>query len=333
MNARYRNPDNHPKGPWKATPLYAKRSGSEKEKAFTFTFKNGFVWKVPAGSSPRFPADALRRMDENDEIWFGADGTAQPSRKTFLSELSSEGPPSPTIWLHQEVGHNHEAREEVKALNGANPFATPKPERLLQRVLHLASEPGDLVLDSFLGSGTTAAAAMKMGRKFISVELEKHAVTHCQPRLSKVVDGEQGGISKVFGWEGGGGFRFFRLGPSVFDEQGQIRPNIEFDTLAAHVWFSEKQAPWDRSCSKGTVLGVKDGKALALLYNGVLKDRSVDGGNVLTRATLKVIRQDLPERFDGPLLVYGERCILSDATLEREKITFKQTPYDVKARA
>ncbi len=93
MNARYRNPDNHPKGPWKATPLYAKRSGSERERAFTFTFKNGFVWTTPPGSSPRFPAQSLERMDANDEIWFGADGKAQPSRKTFLADLSADGPP------------------------------------------------------------------------------------------------------------------------------------------------------------------------------------------------------------------------------------------------
>src|SRR5262249_48249054 len=93
MNSRYSNPDNHPKGPWKATPLYAKRQGSEKEKKFTFTFKNGYVWSTPPGTSPRFPEDALRRMDQNDEIWFGSDGKSAPSRKTFLSELKGSGPP------------------------------------------------------------------------------------------------------------------------------------------------------------------------------------------------------------------------------------------------
>ena len=189
MNARYRNPDNHPKGPWKATPLYAKRSGSEREKAFTFTFKNGYVWTAPAGSSPRFPAHSLERMDANDEIWFGADGTAQPSRKTFLLDLSADGPPSPTVWLHTEAGHNHEARDEVKKISPENPFATPKPERLLQRIIHLATMPGDLVLDSFLGSGTTAAVAHKMGRRWIGIEMGNHAETHCKPRIDKVIAG------------------------------------------------------------------------------------------------------------------------------------------------
>jgi hypothetical protein len=123
-------------------------------------------------------------------------------------------------------------------------FITPKPERLIQRVLHIATNPGDLVLDSFLGSGTTAAVAHKMGRRWIGIEMGDHAVTHCQPRLAKVIAGEQGGISAAVGWQGGGAFRFFRLGEAVFDENGQIRGDIDFPALAAHVWFSECGVPW-----------------------------------------------------------------------------------------
>jgi adenine-specific DNA-methyltransferase len=219
MDGRYRNPDRHAKGPWKATPLYAKRAGSEKEQAFEFRFKNGVIWSPPKGASPRFPAEALRRMDNNDEIWFGSDGNANPSRKTFLSELKLAEPPAPTIWLHTEVGQNHEAREEVKAINPNDPFATPKPEKLLQRVLALATNPGDLVLDSFAGSGTTGAVAHKMGRRWIMVELGEHCHTHIIPRLKKVIDGEDpGGISKTVNWQGGGGFRYYRLAPSLLEK-------------------------------------------------------------------------------------------------------------------
>jgi adenine-specific DNA-methyltransferase len=232
MDARYRNPDNHPKGEWKATPLYAKRTGSEKEQAFSFRFKNGVVWTPPKGSSPRFPAAKLREMDENDEIWFGADGLANPSRKTFLSDMKIGGPPSPTVWLHGDVGNNHEAREEVKAINQQDPFATPKPERLIKRILDLATNPGDLVLDSFLGSGTTAAVAHKMGRRWIGIELGEHCHTHCLPRLKKVVDGtDPGGISEAVGWKGGGGFRYYRLAPSLLlrDKWDQLVINPEFN--------------------------------------------------------------------------------------------------------
>ena len=232
MDDRYRNPDGHSKGVWKATPLYAKRTGSEKEQAFTFRFKNGVVWSPPKGTSPRFPSDKLRQLDENNEIWFGADGTASPSRKTFLRELKIEGPPAPTIWLHSEAGNNHEAREEVKALNPDDPFSTPKPEKLIKRVLDLATLPGDLVLDSFLGSGTTAAVAHKMHRRWIGIEVLPHCFTHCLPRLSKVVDGaDPGGITEAVGWKGGGGFRYYRLAPSLLekDKWGQWVISKEFN--------------------------------------------------------------------------------------------------------
>lgn len=216
MDKRYKNPDKHPKGSWKATPLYAKRTGSQKEQAFKFIFKNGYEWSPPKGSSPRFPATKLRQMDDNDEIWFGVRGDASPSRKTFLSELKISGTPSPTVWLHGEVGHNHEAREEVKAINLDDSFSTPKPERLIEKVLKLATQKGDLVLDSFAGSGTTGAVAHKMGRRWIMVELGEHCETHIVPRLKKVIDGEdQGGISKAVNWQGGGGFRYFRMAESL----------------------------------------------------------------------------------------------------------------------
>ena len=219
MDGRYRNPDNHPKGVWKSTPLYAKRTGSEKEKKFSFRFKNGVVWTPPRGTSPRFPEEALRQMDENNEIWFGVDGTATPSRKTFLKELKVSGPPAPTIWLHSDVGNNHEAREEVKAINPEDPFATPKPEKLLKRILDLATLPGDLVLDSFAGSGTTGAVAQKMGRRWIMVELGDHCDTHIIPRMKKVINGEDaGGITNAVEWNGGGGFRFYRLAPSLLEK-------------------------------------------------------------------------------------------------------------------
>ena len=206
-----------------------------------------------------------------------------------------------------------------------------KPEQLIHRILDLHTVPGDLVLDSFLGSGTTAAVAQKMGRRYIGIEVGDHAVTHCQPRLTGVVDGEQGGVSKAQNWTGGGGFRFWRLGPPVFDDTGRISGGIAFSTLAAHVWFSETSTPLDPK-TKGPLLGVRGDRAVALLYNGVLGDKRPAGGNVLTRQTLAIIREGLADDFDGDLIVYGERSALTPATLARERIEFKQTPYDVKAR-
>ena len=239
-----------------------------------------------------------------------------------------------TIWPRNEVGDNQDAKREVVKFNSEEIFATPKPEALLERILTLATNPGDLVLDSFLGSGTTAAVAHKMGRRYIGIEMGEHAVTHCVPRLRKVIDGEQGGISESVGWQGGGGFRFYRLGPPVFDEDGRIRRDVRFPVLAAHVWFSETDRPWNGN-GTSPLLGLHDGRAYALLYNGILGDKRPNGGNVLTRATLDEVRREMAKEqpdFAGPLTVYGEQSRLTQPTLDRERIVFKQTPYDVKAR-
>ena len=209
-----------------------------------------------------------------------------------------------------------------------------KPEALIKRILELFSDPGDLVLDSFLGSGTTAAVAHKMGRRYIGIEMGDHAVTHCLPRLKGVIQGEQGGVSKSVEWKGGGGFRFYRLGPPVFDEDGRIQQDVGFPVMAAHIWFSETNRPW--ACEGvSPLLGLHDDNALALLYNGILGNKRTDGGNVLTHATLKTIRAEIARehpRFDGSLTVYGEQTRLTKTTLERERILFKHTPYEVKVR-
>lgn len=210
MNKAYKNPDNHPKGVWKATPLHAK-SGSIKGERFIHTFSNGVTWSPPIGTFPRFSKVTLERLDMEDAIYFGKDGNAIPSRKTFLSELKNKGIPARTVWRSDEVGHNHEAREEIKHLNLETDFTTPKPERLLQRVLTLGSLEGDIILDFFMGSATTQAVAMKMKRRFIGIEQMDYINSVSIPRLEKVIDGDQGGISKAVNWQGGGSFVYTEL--------------------------------------------------------------------------------------------------------------------------
>ena len=173
----------------------------------------------------------------DNRIWFGSDGNGVPRIKRFLSEVK-DGIVANTLWTYQEVGHNQDAKREIKALEFESVFDTPKPERLIERVLTLGSNEGDIVLDSFLGSGTTAAVAQKMGRRYIGIELGNHAYTHCYPRLKKVTDGtDQGGISKAVNWKGGGGFRFYELAPSLLKEDkfGNLVINKEYnaDMLAA----------------------------------------------------------------------------------------------------
>jgi adenine-specific DNA-methyltransferase len=151
--------------------------------------------------------------------------------------------------------------------------------------------------------------------------------------LQKVVDGEKGGISESVNWQGGGGVRFYRLGEPAFNAEGRIRDGIRFPILAAHVWFSETGTPWDGR-GKSPLLGFHGNHAFALLYNGILGDKTPKGGNVLTRETLAIINEKIAKKcdFKGTLTIYGEASRLSAATLAREGIVFKQTPYEVKAR-
>ena len=169
--------------------------------------------------------------------------------------------------------------------SGIAPFGTPKPERLLERILDLTTNPNDLVLDSFLGSGTTAAVAHKMGRRWIGIEMGEHAVTHCLPRLQKVVEGEQGGISKAVNWQGGGGFRMLSLGAPLFGADGEIDPEVRFADLAAFLWMRETGGPLDRAAAGSglPLIGVhapdagRAGTAYCRLFNGILGDRRPAG--------------------------------------------------------
>lgn len=336
---RFGNPDNDPRGPWQSITFtisllagargrqYAKTG--ESQNLYEIETPSGAIFNAPDGRCWARSKDAYLRLRAENRLWFGPNGDRAPRLKMFLSE-AEEGIIPTTLWAGAEdYGFNQDGARELSALGIS--FATPKPEKLMARVLHIASNPGDIVLDSFLGSATTAAVAQKMGRRFIGIEMGDHAVTHCQPRLQKVVDGEQGGISKAQNWQGGGGFRFFRLGAAVFDETGGLQPDIRFPTLAAHIWFSEMSRPWNPPATLSPFLGALDGKGIALLYNGILGEKSINGGNVLNRQTLRVIRE-ASGGFAGPLTVYGERTVLSEASLEAEGLTFKQTPYDVRAR-
>ena len=315
-------------------------------------------------------AQAVLKRGQWPKFFFSKNGQGGIARKTYLSAVGDVPPTN--LFEYKDVGHTDEAKKEVlKVFDGQSPFATPKPERLIKRVLEISTDEGDLVMDSFLGSGTTAAVAHKMGRRWIGIEMGEHAKTHCAVRMKKVVDGEQGGISKSVKWNGGGGFRFYELGEPLLDERGQIAESIPYDVLAAHIWWQDTGRGWNEckienvKCKvgdtslrasaslreiKSPVLGIHDGVAYALLYNGILHDRSVNGGNVLTRQTLGVIKKDLadaqervpPKGAAGglrscateyrKLVVYGEWNKLGEERLADEKIEFRQTPYDVVTR-
>jgi adenine-specific DNA-methyltransferase len=323
MNARYKNPDNDPRGDWTSGDSLRKE---HRDYAFyEITTPSGRKVLPPPGSSWRFNKEDVPRLIAENRLWFGNNGNGVPRIKRFLSEVK-EGIIPQTIWKHDEVGNTQEAKKETITINREDIFQTPKPERLIKRVLDIATNPGDLVLDSFLGSGTTAAVAHKMSRRYIGIEMGDHAATHCAPRLRKVIEGEQGGISEAVGWTGGSGFRFYRLGVPVFDENGHVAEGIRFAPLAAHLWFVSTGFPFSGRADS-PFLGSHEGIGYYLLYNGILGDKRPNGGNILTSKVLA----GLPPH-DGVKVIFGEGCRLSAERLTREGITFRQIPYEIKAR-
>lgn len=234
-NDRYKNPDNDPRGVWKSSDCTV--GPVVEEKLYTITTPSGRKVTPPSGRCWLFTEVRFKEMCDDNRIWFGPDGNSVPSVKKFLSEVK-DGIVAQTLWTYQEVGHNQDAKKEIKALNFETVFDTPKPEKLIERVLTLGSNPGDLVLDSFLGSGTTSAVAQKMRRRYIGIELGEHAYTHCFIRMKKVCNGEDtGGVTKSQQWNGGGGFKFYELAPSLLkkDTHGHLVINKEYnaDMLAA----------------------------------------------------------------------------------------------------
>ncbi len=322
-NSIYSNPDDDPRGAWIPGDPYANKPYSKGLYSIKGPTRREF--SPPPGRYWRISEDKLRELDEDGRIWWGPKGDARPSIKRYLNEVSDLVPR--TIWKKEDVGSNRTSKNEMRALfPDEASFGTPKPEALIMRILHISTKPGDLVLDSFLGSGTTAAVAHKMGRRWLGVEMGDHAVTHCLPRLQKVIDGEQGGISEAVGWKGGGGFRFVKLGETLFDAFGRLNPKVMFADLAAFVWWRETKAPAIGGSNESTspFLGIHEGRGLYLLYNGILGDKRPKGGNVLTPAVLA----SLP-KHDGPRIIYAEATTYSPPSLARMNITFKQIPYDL----
>lgn len=224
---RYKNPDDDPRGPWQSVTMTISLVGGARGRQYAKTGHSDNIYEVISPSGKHFMPppgrcwsrlpSGFEELNNDGRIWWGPNGDNPPRLKMFQSE-ASEGVLPISLWADgAEFGHNQDGIREIREL-GLPAFPTPKPEKLLSKVISLATNPGELVLDSFSGSGTTGAVAHKMGRRWIMVELGDHAVTHIVPRLKKVIDGDDpGGVTDATGWKGGGGFRFYRLAPSLLE--------------------------------------------------------------------------------------------------------------------
>ena len=237
----YKNPDNDPRGSWQSVSLLAQ--GYRPNQMYEIVAPDGTIHCPPAGNCWKIIESEYKKALAEKRITFGTDGKGVPRRKQFLSDAKGIVPW--TWWPQDEVGHTGQSKNEVNLLFGSEvSFDTPKPERLIERIIHIATNPCDLVLDSFLGSGTTAAVAHKMGRRYIGIEMGAHAYTHCKLRLDKVIAGEDaGGITKAVGWQSGGGYRFYELAPTLINEdafgEAVINPDYDAHMLAAAVALHE----------------------------------------------------------------------------------------------
>ncbi|MRR52696.1 MAG: site-specific DNA-methyltransferase, partial [Rhodocyclaceae bacterium] len=292
----------------------------------------------PRGSYWRYSEENFKELDADGRIWWGKKGDSIPQIKRFLAEVKAGRVPQ-TLWPYSEVGHTQEAKKELVAIcdfeDSASVFITPKPTRLIRRILEVATDKDSLVLDSFTGSGTTGHAVLDLNksdggsRRFILVEMDEIVCQNvAAQRLKRAVEGYE----RVNGEKSqkvealGGGFRFCKLGKSLFDETGNIAESVSFADLAAHVFFTETGVPIpQRATGRTPLLGAHEGKAVYLLFNGVLGDKRPAGGNVLTSKVLA----SLPAHHSSKV-IYGEGCLLSPQRLKREGIVFKQVPYEIK---
>ena len=228
-NSRYKNPDNDSRGVWQSDNLSV--GPAVESNIYEIITPSGRSVFPPEGYSWRLNKERFKEYLNDNRIWFGEDGNNVPRIKRFLSEVK-DGVVAQTLWTYKEVGHNQDAKKEIKNLfDGQAAFGTPKPEKLIQRIIQLGSEEGDLILDFFMGSGTTQAVAHKMKRQYIGIEQMDYIETVSVERLKKVIAGEQGGISKDVEWQGGGSFVYCELKNDAQDFLNKVENALSSEEL------------------------------------------------------------------------------------------------------
>lgn len=310
---RYKNPDNDPRGPWQSDNLAVKTYN----KAYDYPIKtpNGRIVKPPPGSCWRISSEELEARIKDNRIYFGESGNNVPRIKRFLSEVQ-EGMVPITLWKREEVGDTQEGKRELlDLLEGNNVFfETPKPTRLIKKVIQLATNKGDLVLDSFAGSGTTAHAILDLNktlggnRSFILIEMEDQIANDITAERVKRA------IKKLDYKEG---FEYCELDKPLFNEEGQIESECTFEQLATYIYFTETNTNLDKKRISGNMIGAY----LDTTYYLLFKEK---GNNVLKKDFLQKIN-----KIDKKV-IYADKCLIDKKTLDEHNIQFKQIPYEVK---
>lgn len=340
QKGNYRNVDDDPRGPWNSATYTCNKSADERPNLYypiTQPNTGEEIWpsKTAVWKNDK---DTTKYNLDNELLYWGKDGKSKkPRLKKFLKADATVVPRS--VWEYTDVGHTQEASLEVAALFGEGKvFDTPKPTRLIERILEIGSNPGDFVLDSFAGSGTTGHAALKLNasseiaRRFILVEMdEKIAPNITAERLTRVINGYDKNGDPEKPVEGlGGGFRYCHLGVPLFNEFGDIDTAVTFPDLAAHIFFAETGTPIpSKANGNSPYLGKHGDKAVYLLFAPGLEGTPREAqGNVLTPDALTALSAP-PDGFEGLLVVYAEGTTVSPDRLKAEGVVFKQIPYQI----
>lgn len=338
---RYANPDDDRRGDWKPTPMHAKaEKGRRQSQFYQITTPSGRVVEPPKGRCWLYTRDRFEEMTEDGRIWFGKSGEGVPTLKKFLSEVQSGLVPV-SIWPHDEVGNTGTAKSEIVSLFPVEtPFSTPKPERLMERIIHIAANPGEIVLDCFGGSGTTAAVAQKMGRRWVTSERRSDTIdTFTAPRLEKVVKGEDpGGVTEKTGWEGGGGFRVLDVAPSMFEDDHGIVVLADWATSNALGEAVAAQLGFDHELDS-PFCGRKGRTRLAVIDGHVNKDVARTLVDALGKGErLSLVATSIEPGVDEALgkwrggsraRVAPEDLLLAYATPSRWRVSVAREPQEV----
>ena len=315
---KYKNPDNDPRGPWVSVDFTAQ--GFRPNQMYEITTPSGRTIGPPEGRCWKNLKDVFEQYYSEGRLWFGSDGNGVPRQKNYLSE--KEGKTAWTWWTNEEVGHTQEATQELAALLQRKAFDYPKPVRLIQRIIQMATHPDSIVLDSFAGSGTTAHAVLKMNsddggnRKFIAVEMMDYAEDITAERVRRVISGYSKGKKEVDGT--GGSFSFYELGEQLMLDEEHLNEKVGKDKIREYVWYTETRKPLPEAAPKHPYqLGTFNHTAYYFYYEP-------DQMTVLGYDFLSTIREKAES-----YIIYADRCALSDAELMRFGITFKKIPRDI----